>query len=210
MLSAQLTVKSVASDATSATQSAADALEAGVARVETLPGEVAGLPFMQHLSQVMPAADLVVGAALLMVIMLIHAAGVRIVTGSVVKRSAILLRHPTSWHADLLMSGMVLLLLLLHLSEMAVWTVALVQLGLIPNWRVAAFFAANTYTTVGYGVFALPIQWAMLAPIIAMSGLFTFGWSGSVLVDLVGRCQRIKDAAASAKAERAVRTAEGH
>ena len=36
----------------------------------------------------------------------------------------------------------------------------------------------------------------MLAPIIAISGLFTFGWSGSVLVDLVGRCQKIKDAAA--------------
>jgi hypothetical protein len=36
----------------------------------------------------------------------------------------------------------------------------------------------------------------MLAPIIAISGLFTFGWSGSVLVDIVARCQRIKDAVA--------------
>jgi hypothetical protein len=35
----------------------------------------------------------------------------------------------------------------------------------------------------------------MLAPIIAMSGLFTFGWSGSVLVDFVQRINRIKDAA---------------
>jgi hypothetical protein len=37
----------------------------------------------------------------------------------------------------------------------------------------------------------------MLAPIIAISGLFTFGWSGSILVDLVGRCQKIKDVAAA-------------
>jgi len=38
----------------------------------------------------------------------------------------------------------------------------------------------------------------MLAPIMAISGLFTYGWSGSVLVDLIGRCQKIKEAAASA------------
>jgi len=42
----------------------------------------------------------------------------------------------------------------------------------------------------------------MLAPIISISGLFTFGWSGSVLVDIVGRCQKIKDAAAAKRATR--------
>jgi hypothetical protein len=30
----------------------------------------------------------------------------------------------------------------------------------------------NTYTTVGYGNFVLPQGWEMLAPIIAMSGLY--------------------------------------
>ena len=35
----------------------------------------------------------------------------------------------------------------------------------------------------------------MLAPIIAISGLFTFGWTGSVLVDIVGRVNRLKDMA---------------
>jgi hypothetical protein len=39
----------------------------------------------------------------------------------------------------------------------------------------------------------------MVTPIIAISGLFTFGWTGSVLVDLIGRCQRIKDAAIGLK-----------
>ena len=67
--------------------------------------------------------------------------------------------------------------------------------GLLSDWRTAGFFAGNTYTTVGYGNFLLPLGWKMLAPIIAISGLFTFGWSGSVLVDLVARCRKIKDAA---------------
>jgi len=68
--------------------------------------------------------------------------------------------------------------------------------GLLTSWRAAGFFAGNTYTTVGYGNFVLPAGWEMLAPIIAMSGLFAFGWSGSVLVDIVSRCQRIKDVVA--------------
>ena len=66
--------------------------------------------------------------------------------------------------------------------------------GLVRDWRAAGFFAGNTYTTIGYGTFILPFAWRMLAPIIAISGLLTFGWSGSVIVDLLGRCQKIKDA----------------
>ena len=30
---------------------------------------------------------------------------------------------------------------------------------------------------------------------MAISGLFTFGWTGSVLVDIVGRVNRLKDLA---------------
>jgi hypothetical protein len=77
--------------------------------------------------------------------------------------------------------------------------------GLIANWRAAGFFAANTYTTVGYGNFLLPDGWHMLAPIIAMSGLFTFGWTGSVLVEIVRRCQQVKSAAYKARQDAAHR-----
>ena len=91
---------------------------------------------------------------------------------------------------------MVFILLGLHVFEIFAWAASLVYSGLVPDWRVAGFFAGNTYTTIGYGAFILPDGSKMLAPIIAMSGLFTFGWTGSVLVDLVGRCQKIKDAAA--------------
>ena len=90
------------------------------------------------------------------------------------------------------MGVVVLLMLLLHLVEIWVWSAALVYSGLVDNWRAAGFFAANTYTTVGYGNFVLPDGWHMLAPIIAMSGLFTFGWTGSVLVEIVRRCQAAK------------------
>ena len=157
--------------------------------------DILQLPLLQHLTDVLPAADVLVGGVMLILIMLVHAAGVRATSNHVLRRSRVLLARPTKWRADVLMSSTVFMLLGLHLLEVFAWAATLVYSGLVPNWRVAGFFAGNTYTTVGYGTFILPDGWRMLAPIIAISGLFTFGWTGSVLVDLVGRCQKIKDAA---------------
>ena len=95
------------------------------------------------------------------------------------------------------MSGTVFVLLFVHLLEIFAWSAALVYSGLAADWRAAGFVAGDTHTTIGYGGDILPPGWRMVAPIIAISGLFTFGWTGSVLVELVGRCQKIKDAAVS-------------
>ena len=170
------------------------ALASDAQGIAGVPGDLA--QFLQHLAQVLPAADVAFGGGMLMLIILIHATGVRTVTEHVARRSRIIMLRPKVWRADVLMATSILLLLALHLTETVVWASALVYSGLVPSWRAAGFFAGNTYTTVGYGTFVLPVGWEMLAPIIAISGLFTFGWSGSVLVDIVARCQRIKDAVA--------------
>ena len=171
------------------------AVESGVANIEALPHDIAQLPVLQHLSDVIPAADLIFGGAMLLLIVIFHATGVRFVTSHVSRRSQVILQRPTAWRADLLMSGAVFMLLALHLMEIVIWAAALVYSGLVSSWRAAGFFAGNTYTTVGYGAFVLPAGWEMLAPIIAISGLFTFGWSGSVLVDFVRRINVLRDAA---------------
>jgi hypothetical protein len=126
--------------------------------------------------------------------MLIHATGVRTVGNHMGVATIRILARPAPWRADVLMSSVVFLLLALHVLEIFVWSAALVFAGLVPDWRTAGLFAGNTYTTLGYGAYVLPRGWGMVAPLIAISGLFTFGWSGSVLVDLVARCQKIKDA----------------
>ena len=173
------------------------------ATIEAVPRDIAQLPLIQQMTEVLPAADLLFGGAMLIVIMFIHATSIRITTNQLIRRSASIMARPTRWRADLLMSGMVFALLSVHLLEMFVWAAALVYSGLVTDWRSAGFFAGNTYTTVGYGGDILPPGWRMVAPIIAISGLFTFGWTGSVLVDLIGRCQKIKDAAIG-------RSAAGH
>lgn len=178
-----------------ATPLSSELVERSAASLEAVPSDIAQLPLFQHLAAVMPVADMLFGGAMLMLIMLVHGTGVRGVTSRVVHRSQRILQRPAMWRADLLMSEAVFMLLALHVLEIFLWASALVYTGLIPSWRIAGFFSGNTYTTVGYGSMALPPGWEMLTPLIAISGLFTFGWSGSVLVDLVRRCQEIKDAA---------------
>jgi len=171
-----------------------------LAKVESLGAD---LPFIQHLTDVMPVPDFFFGGGMLLLIVLIHAAGMRFVTDRFEMRLQTFGIMQSTWRPDVLMGFVVTLMLLLHLLEIWVWSAALVYSGLVDNWRAAGFFAANTYTTVGYGNFLLPDGWHMLAPIIAMSGLFTFGWTGSVLVEIVRRCQQVKTAAYKAKLARA-------
>ena len=179
-----------------------DALQQIPGTLERGAADIAQLPLFEHLSAVMPAADLFFGGAMLVLIVLIHAAAVRSVTSHVINRTEAIMQRPTLWRADLLMGSIIFMLLTLHVTEMILWAAALVYSNLVPDWRAAGFFAGNTYTTVGYGNFILPDGWRMLAPIIAMSGLFTFGWSGSVLVDYVRRLNAIRDAATAARGAR--------
>ena len=176
--------------------------QAELAKVEALSAE---LPLIQHLTEVMPVPDFFFGGGMLLAIVLVHATGMRMLTDRFEKRLLTFGIMHSTWRPDVLMGLVVSLMLLLHLFEIWLWAAALVYSGLVQNWRAAGFFAANTYTTVGYGNFLLPDGWHMLAPIIAISGLFTFGWTGSVLVEIVRRCQEVKTAAFKAKLERSRR-----
>jgi hypothetical protein len=172
----------------------------------TIEQDLTRWPVLQHLSEVMPFADLVFGGGMLIVIMVLHGVGVRLLNAIFGGPMRALVDHPSVWRVELILYSSVGLLLLIHLLEILVWAGALVRSGIVPDVRIAGLFAANTYTTLGSNTYALPTQWAMLAPIMAISGLFTFGWTSAVLVELVGRSQRIRNAAratrtASAKAE---------
>jgi hypothetical protein len=184
----------------SAASEAIDWLRRAPGEAEAVAGDIERLPLFQDLAQVLPAADLFFGGGMLLFTVLVHAAGLRLVTNRFEKHLQPLLERPSTWRPDVVMSGAVFQLLALHLIEILIWSTALVESDLVKDWRVAGFFAANTYTTVGYGAFVLPPGWHMLAPIIAMSGLFSIGWTGSVLVDIIRRCQEAKSLGIKRKA----------
>ena len=90
------------------------------------------------------------------------------------------------WRADLLFALMVMALLALHLAEVVLWSASLIFGDIVSDWSKAAYFAANCYTALGEP-FSLPHEWRIVPPIIAMSGIFTFAWTASVLVNFVAR-----------------------
>jgi hypothetical protein len=175
--------------------SLSEALHQGVSAIGALPNDVSQWPLLLQLSEAFPLIDVVFGGVMLILVVLMHATGIRFISRHFVRREQLLSNRATEWRVDLLMGGAVALLLSLHIAENILWTAVLEMTGLIPGWRAAGFFVGNTYTTIGYGTFLLPAKWEMLAPIIAISGLFTFGWSGSVLVNFVQRARVLQDAA---------------
>ena len=93
-------------------------------------------------------------------------------------------------------------LTLLHLVETLIWAVPLHLLGICPNLRDSYYYVLESYTTLGEGNVALPDRWRLIGPIIAMSGLFTFGWTGSVLVSIMTDFGKLDRSRASGDAEK--------
>jgi len=72
-----------------------------------------------------------------------------------------------------------------------VWSAALIFGDIVADWSTAAYFAANCYTALGEP-FSLPRAWRIVPPIIGMSGIFTFAWTASVLVNFVSRYNEMR------------------
>jgi len=163
-------------------------------RLEQVPGAVDQLTGLVPLVQIIPIADILFGGTMLVGIGIVHASGINMISTHFSRRVKALTVQPVRWQIELLLGYTIFLLLSLHLVEIVVWAGGLHYSGLVPNWRLAGLFAANNYTALGYGNI-LPNGWGMLAPIIAISGLFTFGWTGSVLVSMVARYNQLRDQA---------------
>lgn len=82
--------------AAATTPASPDALQQIPGTLERGAADLAQLPLFAHLSAVMPAADLVFGGAMLVFIVLVHAAGVRTVTTHVLRRMQAIMQRPTA------------------------------------------------------------------------------------------------------------------
>jgi uncharacterized protein YjiS (DUF1127 family) len=95
--------------------------------------------------------------------------------------------------ASLLFGRSVFLMLVLHIVEILFWAFALNSAGLIVHAYDAIYFCANCYTTLGMGKVDVEEHWRLINSIIGISGLFTFAWTTSALVDVVASNRRLLD-----------------
>jgi hypothetical protein len=88
---------------------------------------------------------------------------------------------------QLVLGGLILIMLTTHMLEIVVWAITLLVTDAVLNFRDAFYYASITYTTLGYEDIVLPRAWRLLSPMMAMAGLFAFGWTTGVLVSIVAQ-----------------------
>jgi hypothetical protein len=138
-----------------------------------------------------PVLEVVIGTIGLVVVMFFHGLGLRFINR---RYSAVWVRvgaDTPHWRVNLLLAGVIAAFAVVHLVETLIWAVPMQRLGIIPNLRDSYYFVLESYTTLGEGPVTLPAQWRLVGPMIAMSGLFTFGWTGSVLVGVMTEYSRL-------------------
>ena len=143
-----------------------------------------------------PLLETMAGTFGLIVVLVAHGTGVRAISGSSSRDWVHVVTDPTHVRVNLHFARVIAFLAGLHLFETLLWALPFWGSGLL-SLRDAYYLVLGAYTTVGSDGVHLPEQWRLLSPIIAMSGLFTFGLTASVLVAIMNDLSRVDRANAA-------------
>ena len=131
--------------------------------------------------------EILMGASLLIFIMIIHGFGMYFVMHKFESHRPAYISQKSMIKRQLSFGVLVAMMLMTHMVEILTWAFTLDLINAMPDLRTAFYFSGETYTTLGFGDVILPHEWRQLALLIAMSGLFSFGWTTGVLVSIVGK-----------------------
>jgi hypothetical protein len=137
-----------------------------------------------------PLAELAFGMVVLVIIIVVHGWSMGRISRMFARHIARMPADAPAWRINGLMWVTISLLAVTHLTETLLWAAPISASGLIPNFRDSYYFVLETYTTLGDASIVLPDAWRLVGPLIAISGLFTFSWTGSVLVYVVSETGR--------------------
>jgi hypothetical protein len=105
----------------------------------------------------------------------IHAAGLSSVLRRLPPPSA--LSYMRFWPVTWLLVRVAWWLILLHLTEIAVWALFYWWQKCLPDAESAFYFSGVTYATVGYGDLVLPKEWRLFSPVEGLAGILMCGLS---------------------------------
>jgi hypothetical protein len=163
---------------------------------------------MDELSAPEPVVEIAVGTLILIVVIFVHGAGIRAINQRFSKAWVQVSCTTPHWRVNLLLAAAIASLTAVHFTETLIWAIPIYVKGFIPSLRDSYYFVLQSYTTLGEGNIDLPERWRLLGPIIAMSGLFTFGWTGSVLVSIMTEFGKLDRARAEATKHRVLAKAD--
>lgn len=136
--------------------------------------------------------ELSLATSFLILIIAVHGWLLTQASGRFSRRFALMDWRTPMWKINLVMSVTVATLVAIHLTEAAIWASPLYFMHITRDFRDAYSYVLEAYTTLGEGRVVLPDKYRLLAPVIAVSGLFTFGWTGSALVYVMTQVLRLE------------------
>ncbi|OIQ92600.1 Ion channel [mine drainage metagenome] len=131
--------------------------------------------------------EIVLGLSLTACTLVIHSFGMYLVMHRFELHWPVYLKEKNEFKRQFYFGHLIMIMLLTHLLEVLLLATVLFGIHVFSDFRVAFYFSGETYTTVGFGDILLPAGWRQLALFMAMSGMFSFGWSTGVLVNIVGK-----------------------
>jgi hypothetical protein len=91
------------------------------------------------------------------------------------------------WKNVAVMTIVTLITAATHLTQIALWAVALLLCGEMSTFETAFYVSAENYTALGYGDIVLSERWRLLGPLEAINGLLLFGLSTAVMFAVMSR-----------------------
>jgi len=73
---------------------------------------------------------------------------------------------------------------LIHITEIIIWSLYILALGLMDDGIQTLLFVGSSYTTVGFVGDILPMGWKSLAFFISFTGLFSIAWTTSTMIGM--------------------------
>ena len=140
--------------------------------------------------------QILIGSALMIVTTLVHSGfTLMALEGLRTSRARGWLLH-SAWARASLLAGLVLMMFLASLVEVAIWAATYLAEGAITGIEKALYFSMVTFTTLGYGDIVLGEGWRLLASFEAANGIILFGWTTALIFafihHLVTDLQRVK------------------
>jgi len=143
--------------------------------------------------------DIIFGSIMLLLILFFHGLSMAAIGEHYEWQSTRLLAARRFWLVEIVFYFSMIALMMTHVAEIGIWSYALYAAGLVDDLRKAIVFTGNTYTTVGYGQDIMPLGWKLLTTIIALSGMFAFAWTTSVLLNMMKMYQEARVARRTVK-----------
>jgi hypothetical protein len=129
---------------------------------------------------------ILIAFVLVAVTVAVHAAGLAVLLRALTTRWQSL--PPTRfWPITQLLIHMTWWLILIHLSEIAVWGLFYLWWECLPDAEAAFYFAGVTYTSIGYGDLVLAKPWRLLGPIEGLTGILMCGLSAGFFFAVLSR-----------------------